>query len=88
MMYQKSCLGRHPLYIFALERAAAEAGMGEVILLAARALAGHDLAHIRSTDLAQILTILSEAGLADSAKIIADEALRARMLDRYFSAGR
>lgn len=60
--------------------------MGEVILLAARALASHDLAHIRSSDLAQILAIMSEAGLADSAKLIADEALRARMMDRYFAA--
>ena len=76
----------HPLHIFALKQAAGNASMGEVILLAARALASHDLAHIRSSDLAQILAIMSEAGLADSAKLIADEALRARMMDRYFAA--
>ena len=76
----------HPLHIFALEQAAGNASMGEVILLAARALASHDLAHIRSSDLAQILAIMREAGLADSAKLIAEEALRARMMDRYFAA--
>ena len=75
----------HPFHMLALEKAAAEAGMGEVILRAAKALAGHDLAQIRSADLAQILTILSNVGLEDSAKIIAEESLRARMMDAYFA---
>ena len=75
----------HPVHLLALQQAVADKKIGEAVLLAAKALEGQRLEQIRSTDLGQILTALKDVGLEDSARRIAGEALRARMLASHFA---
>ena len=76
----------HPLRLIAIQAAADRKQVGEVILLAAQALEGVDLALVDSRDLAHILQLLRDVGLEESAQHIAAEALKARMLATYFAS--
>ena len=76
----------HPLRLIAIQAAADRKQVGEVILLAAQALDGIDLALVDSRDLAHILQLLRDVGLEESARQIAAEAVKARMLATYFAS--
>ena len=76
----------HPLRLIAIQAAADRKQVGEVILLAAQALDGIDLALVDSRDLAHILQLLRDVGLEESAQHIAAEAVKARMLSTYFAS--
>ena len=72
--------------LIAIQAAADRKQVGEVILLAAQALDGIDLALVDSRDLAHILQLLHDVGLGESAQHIAAEAAKARMLSTYFAS--